>query len=156
MRLFVCLVLVLPVFVAVASAQEREVAREAKPVPAAAKKVWEKYRKEVQRNREEYDRANEKDLGALQKELERLNQPIEVEAVVTQFQQDVIVQLDAHAKPPVPPPPDKGVFIFMGHKYKIFLDELTRDEARSDARIWADIYSLSKRGMSKTLSTGDF
>ncbi len=132
MKALTRIVLVLLIPAATASAKEQQEAEEPKPVPTAAKKAWEKYEKQVQKNRETYDKANEKVLALLQKELEKLNPPVKVDALVHQFQQDAIVKLDAYAKPPAPPPPNlrDGVVVFRGHRYKLFIEELSWEDAR--------------------------
>lgn len=102
-----------------------------KRLPLAVMKAWDTAEKKVQKNREIYDTNNGKALEAFQKEIEKIKPPVNVDEVVRQFQQEAIVALDAGAKPPPPPPPDKDVVVAPnGHRYKIFLENLSWDDAK--------------------------
>ena len=93
-------------------------------------KVWGKYEKQVQKNRETYDKANEKVLASFQQELKKMKAPVKVDDLVRQFQQEAIVKLDANARPPVPPLPDQDIAVFKGHRYKLFIEELSWEDAK--------------------------
>lgn len=116
----------------VCTAQEAE-QNQPKPIPAAAKKVWEKAEKAIGRNRENYEEANAKALASLAKDLEKLNPPVAVDDLMQQFR-GYVVSLDAKAAPPVIPPPTKDTFSFNGHKYQIVLETLSW----SDAKKWCE------------------
>lgn len=113
-----------------AFSQEAPNGKPQQRLPVAVMKSWEKAEKQVQRNRETYDKANEKVIAGLQKDLEKVNPPVKVEEIIEQFQKDAIAQLDAEAKPPAPPPPDKGVAVFNGHRYKLVLENLSWEDAK--------------------------
>lgn len=123
-------VLLVQVLAVMASAQDAQEAKEPKRLPAKVMQSWERFEKQVQKNRELYDKANEKALAGFQRELERMNPPVEVDDLVRQFQQEAIVQLDVDARPPAPPPPDQAIVVFNGHRYKLFLESLTSEEAK--------------------------
>jgi hypothetical protein len=99
-------------------------------LPASAKKAYETNAKKIQKNRETYESQNEKVLAGLQKELEKINPPVNVDAVIGHFQQGIMA-LDANAKPPAPPPPEKGVLVFNGHRYKLVQENLKWTDAKS-------------------------
>ena len=99
-------------------------------LPASAKKSYDASAKKVQKNRETYELANQKVLAGLKKDLEKSNPPVDVDAVISQFQQGIMA-LDANAKPPAPPPPEKGVLVFNGHRYKFVQEALTWDDAKA-------------------------
>jgi hypothetical protein len=99
-------------------------------LPASAKKAYENNAKKIQKNREAYESQNEKVMAGLQKELEKINPPVDVDAVIGHFQQGIMA-LDGNAKPPAPPPPVKGVLVFNGHRYKLVQETLTWNEAKA-------------------------
>lgn len=99
-------------------------------LPPAGMRAWEKYEKQVQKNREFYDKANEKVLASLAKELETMKPPVEADGIIRKFQQEAIVKLDAQAPPPPPPAPLKDIVVFNGHRYKLFQERLSWEEAK--------------------------
>ena len=98
-------------------------------LPASAKKAYESATKKVQKNRETYESQNEKVMAGLKKELEKINPPVDVDSVVSTFQKG-IMELDAKARPPLPPPPEKGVLVFNGHRYKLVLEAMSWEDAK--------------------------
>jgi hypothetical protein len=98
-------------------------------LPASAKKSYEASAKKVQKNRETYELANQKILAGLKRDLEKSNPPVDVDAVIGHFQQGIMA-LDANAKPPAPPPPDKGILVFNGHRYRLVQDNLNWTDAK--------------------------
>lgn len=114
-----------------ASAQDPPKGDEpAKRLPLKVMQAWETAEKKVQRNREIYDTANEKALELFQKEVEKIKPPVNVEEVVRQFQREAIMALDAKAKPPAPPLPDKNILVFNGHRYRLVEEHLSWDDAK--------------------------
>ena len=102
----------------------------AKRLPLKVLQAWENAEKKVQKNREIYDTANAKALEDFQKAIEKIKPPVNVEEVVRQFQQEAIVALDANAKPPAPPLPDKNILVFNGHRYRLVEEHLSWDDAK--------------------------
>ena len=98
-------------------------------LPASAKKAYENATKKVQKNRETYESQNERVMAGLQKELEKINPPVDVDSIVSTFQKG-IMELDAKARPPLPPPPEKGVLVFNGHRYKLVLETMSWEDAK--------------------------
>lgn len=108
----------------------------AKRLPLKVLQAWENAERRVQKNREIYDTANAKALELFQKEVEKIKPPLNVEEVVRQFQQEAIVALDAKAKPPAPPPPQKGVAVFNGHRYRLVEECLSYEDAKKQCEEW--------------------
>jgi hypothetical protein len=132
-RHFIFLIALIPVMPARTLAQDAPKAEPpAKRLPLKVMQAWENAEKKVQKNREFYDSANAKALEGFQKEVEKIKPPVNVDELVLQFQKEAIVALDAHAKPPVLPVRElgAGIVVFNGHKYKLFLENVSWDEAK--------------------------
>lgn len=132
MRLLIVTTLFLQLFSAVCTAQD-PVENPPTPIPASAKKAWEKAEKNIRRNRDIYEEANAKALALLARDLEKLTPPVSVDELVRQCR-GYIVSLDAKAAPPVAPPPSKDTFAFNGHRYQIVLETLSW----TDAKKWCE------------------
>lgn len=103
--------------------QERRLSR-------GARTAWDKAVKLIEKNRKTYEESNAKALATLQRELERSNPAVDnIDELVKEVQAGIL-QLDAGARPPAPPPPDKDIVFFGGHRYKLFLENLSWEDAQ--------------------------
>lgn len=103
--------------------QERKLSR-------GARTAWDKAVKQIEKNRKTYEESNAKALATLQRELERSNPAVDnIDELVKEFQAGIF-QLDADARPPAPPPPDKDIVVYGGHRYKLFLENLSWEDAQ--------------------------
>lgn len=104
-----------------------------------ARNAWNKAVKQVEKNRKLYDEANAKALATLQKDLEKSNPAANnIDELVKDFQAGIF-QLDADARPPAPPPPDKDIVVHGGIATNCFSRTFLGRTRKKGARRWADI-----------------